>query len=352
MNPHQDDHVRTSERPRVRGGIDRAANRSHRRLPRGRPPSIALLLLALGLLLPATAVAAERQTTPGSTALPLPAGVAVDRLIDATLDSLDLPANVETLALARVTLAPGATAKARVGVHLFIVEAGALTVQEYAHLPPPPSGTPEVSVDVPVGSPVTHDAGDQFLVVSGVVAEPAIGNEGAEPAIALVVSLAATSGGDIEGFLTNWSAVEPIAVEDATNVYLDQLLAAAVASGRGRLSVALDRVHYAEGAGRGPGGELVDEAMIDIGSVIADPGTRLIAVETGAMNYLVVDPALFRRAGEAPQQVPGRSRVSQLPGDQLLVLNSGRMLTRNVARGPSTVLIVTIADTTPVSVDG
>jgi hypothetical protein len=313
---------------------------------------VAALLVVLTLLLPATVVATDRQATPGSAPASLPAGVAVARLIEATLDTLDLPANVDTLALARVTLSPGTTAKARLGAHLFVVEAGALTVQEFAHLPPPPSGTPDASVDVPVGSPVTHGAGDQFLVVSEVVAEPTIGNEGAEPAVALVVSLAATGSAGIEGSLTGWSAVEPLAGADATNVYLDQLLAAAIASGRGRLSVALDRVHFEEGAGRGPGGELVDEAMIDVGRIIADPGQRLIAVEAGAMNYLLVDPALFRRADEAPQQVPGMSRISQLPGDQLLVLNSGRMLTRNVARGPSTVLIVTIDDATPVSVQG
>jgi hypothetical protein len=300
-------------------------------------------IAALGLVLPAAARAIDRQATPGPEPHPLPEGVTVDRLIDARLGASDLLAAVDTVALARVTLSPGATATAANGAHLFVVEDGAMTVQAYARAYLPPTGTPgPVHEDVPAGPPITYVAGDQFLVSYDVASSPSIANEGSEPAVALVVSLAATGDAGIEDSLTGWSAVELLAVEDAADGGLDPELFAAIVVGDVRLPVALDRVRYDDGAGRGPGGELVDEAMIDLGEIVTESGARLLVVEAGALNYLVGDPALLRRPGEAPQQVPASSRISQVSGEQVLVRYPGRMLTRNVGRGPSTVLIVTV----------
>src|SRR5688572_24885274 len=112
MTPHRNDRPRQPGRCRPRGRVARTDNRPHRRFPRGRPLSLAILLLPLALLLPAAAAATDRQATP--------AAVTTDQLVEATLGSLDLPRAVDTLALARVTLSPGATATALNGAHLFV----------------------------------------------------------------------------------------------------------------------------------------------------------------------------------------------------------------------------------------
>jgi hypothetical protein len=73
-----------------------------------------------------------------------------------------------------------------------------------------------------------------------------------------------------------------------------------------------------------------------------DRGAHLLAIEAGVLSPRLGYPALYRRAGAAPQQLPSDARVSLVPGDQLMVLASARIGTRNVARGESTVLIPTV----------
>ncbi len=339
MTTRQDDHRRDPGHCQACGGVVRTDDRSRCRFARGRPRSLAVLLLALGLLLPATLVAAsDRQATPGSDRDAPPEGVTIDRLIETTMSLTDMGGPADTLALTRVTLSPGAQAAATNGAHLFVVEAGALTVQEYAYFPPTEEYIPLIPFG-PVGSPVTYQAGEQFRLTGTGPVPPEVTNAGTEPAVALVVSVVGSGGYGLDVLLTGWSAVEPLAVEDDG---LDWLLTGAINVPSEHLSVALDRVHYEDGAGRGPEGDLVDEAMIDLGEVVAEPGARLLAVESGALNYLVGDPALHQRPGEPPTQTSASSRISQVPGEQVLVLAPGRMLTRNVGRGPSEVLILTV----------
>jgi hypothetical protein len=73
-----------------------------------------------------------------------------------------------------------------------------------------------------------------------------------------------------------------------------------------------------------------------------DRGARLVVVEAGALNVRLGYPALYRPAGAAPQALHSDALVSLVPGDQLMVLAPGRIGTRNVARGESTVLILTV----------
>jgi hypothetical protein len=334
MNPHDDVHLRNSGLHRVRGGVARSDNLSHRRFPRGRPLSLVVVLLAFGLLLPATAAATYRQATPGPDRSSLSEGVTVDRLIEATLDWIGLPMSVDTLALTRVTLSPGAEASALNGSHLVFVESGALTVQEYARIYPPPTGTPApVHEDVPAGPPVTYGTGEQFLAYYDVVSPPSITNEGEEPAVALVVSVAATGGGSIADSLTGWAEVEPLAVEDAAR--MGPPLFPAGGLGADPLAVALERRTYERAE--------ADPSLPPPYENAEWRGARLIAVESGALNVRSGVPALYRPAGAAPQALPSGAQVSLVPGDQLLALAPGRIATRNVARGPSTALFVTVA---------
>jgi hypothetical protein len=271
-----------------------------------------------------------------------PEGVTTERLIEETLGWQNLPITVDTVAVSRVTLAPGAEATAGNGAHLFVVESGTLTVQDFARAYGAPTGTPgPVHEDVPAGPGVAYGSGEQFAVATRGGIPPVIANAGSEPAVALVVSLAQTGGIGIDGSLPGWSTVEPLVVEDAALVGL--FVAQAGLLGAEPLAVSLVRANYEDGAGRGPGRELIDdEAMIGVDGFITVSGARLLAVESGALNYIVLDPALHRRLDRDPAEVPAMARLSQIPGDQLLVVAPGRMLTRNVGRGPSAVLILTI----------
>jgi hypothetical protein len=295
-------------------------------------------LVALGLVVRLPSATSTGTEVPQGAP---PEGVTTDRLIEQTLGWQNLPVTVDTVALTRVTLAPGAVATAGNGAHLFVVESGTLTVQDFMRAYVAPTGTPgPVHEDVPAGPAVTYAAGDRFAVASRGGIPPAITNEGSEPAVALVVSIAQTGNITIDGSLPGWSALEPLAVEDAARV--GSFLVEAGRLSGSPIAVSLVRASYDEGAGKGPGGELIDEAMIGIDGLVAESGTRLLVVESGAMNYLVVDPSLHRRPGEPPNQRPGMVRLSQIPGDQVLVAAPGRMLTRNVGRGPSVLLIVTL----------
>jgi hypothetical protein len=307
MDVHQADHCRNSGRRRGAGA--RATNRPYRSFSRGRPLSLAVLLLALSLLLPAAATATGRQATPGLDPGRSSGEATSDRLTEASLAGCDLPSEVDTLALARVTLPPGATATAVGGAHLFFVESGALTFRQSARAD---------------GPPVTYGAGDQFRVSYDVASPPAITNEGTGPAVALVVSLAVTGGNGIEESLTGWAAVELLAVADAASVApLDPANWAPWQT----IAVSLTRVSYERGASYD----------------IREPVARLLAIDSGAVNVVVAGPALYTPADDAAQSLPATARVSLTPGDQLLVPGNDRISTRNVARGPSAVLIVMVS---------
>ncbi|MGH2531395.1 MAG: hypothetical protein ACRDJW_03715 [Thermomicrobiales bacterium] len=222
-------------------------------------------------------------------------------------------------------LPPGAEATAWTAAHLFFVESGTLTVQAHARAYLPPTGTPgPVHEEVPAGPPVTYDAGDQFLVFYDVASSPTIANHGAEPAVALVVTLAVTSRSSTREPLTGGAIVEPLAVAGVARV--GPPLVTAGRLGAEPISVALVRASYERGAN------------FDIG----EPAARLLAVESGALNVLVSDPAFYAPADAAGKPLPSDARVSLAPGDHLLVPAPGRISTQNVARGPIAVFIVTI----------
>jgi hypothetical protein len=314
------------------------------------PQKVVVLLLALALLPSTVAVATARQATPAPQPRTLSEGAAADLLIEATLDQLDLPRTVDILALARVTLPPGVEATTGIGAHLFVVETGVLTAREYFHAPPPPPGSPPSSdVSTPYLPAGPYHEGDQFLVRSGVASPGGIANEGAIPAVALVVSLAVRNPDNPREILTGGAVVEPLAVASATLV---EPLPAGGGVAPVSISISLVRASYEEGAGRGPGGELIDEAMIAIDEFIVETGARLLAVEAGALNVLIADPALLTPAGGAATQLPADARASLTPGDELFVLAPGRVATRNVARGPTSVLIVTIGPDPAATVQG
>ena len=326
MTTRQDDHRRDPGHCQACGGGVCTDDRSRCRFARGRPRSLAVLLLALGLLLPAPAKATERQATPGPDQEATSQGVTTDHLIESSLEQMDLPCSADTVALTRVTLSPEAAAEALNGAHLFVVEAGALTVQEWVHIPPPGPGTPiPFWPFVAAGPPVTHETGDQFLVGADGPAPPTITNEGAEPAVALVVSIVASGGYGLGELLTGWTSVEPLIAEAPVRV--DSLPGT-------RPHVSLVRVRYDRGA----------SFDFDLDHrLVLGPTTRLLAVESGALNVQADHAAQYRPAGAAPQELPPNARVSLLPGDQLFVGVPGTIATHNVARGPSAALMITIS---------
>ncbi|MGH2557417.1 MAG: hypothetical protein ACRDJH_00020 [Thermomicrobiales bacterium] len=333
MNPHNDDHARDPGRSRREGEIARTNTRLNRRFPRRHARALGVLLLALNLLPPMVVAATARQATPSPAESTLPDEVTVDLLIEATLEWHTLPRALNTLALSRATLPPGAEATTLNGAHLFFVESGALTVQAHARAYGPPTGTPgPVHVDAAAGPPVTHRAGDQFLVSYDVASSPTIANEGAEPAVALVVSIAVRSPSSTGEPLTGGAVVEPLAVAGAARVGPPLLTAGKL--GAAPISVALVRASYERGAN------------FDIG----EPAARLLTVESGALNVLVADPAFYAPADAAGKPLPPDARVSLAPGDQLLAPAPGRISTRNVARGLSAVLIVTVGTAAAVTV--
>jgi hypothetical protein len=228
----------------------------------------------------------------------LPEGVAADQLGQARLSGRDLPPTVDTLALSRATLPPGATARAVNGAHLFVVDAGALTTH-YEELPL--SGS-------------SSTAGDWFLIGNEETPPKSITNEGTEPAVALVVSLAETGGAGVEVALPGWGTVEPLAVADAAGER-SPLRAAGGAAGE-RIAVALVRVTYERAAGA------------DLQDILV-PATHQLYLESGE---LVVQDL------QNPDPMPAPLD----PGGHLLVSAPGRMVTHNAARGPSTVLIVSV----------
>lgn len=287
---------------------------------------VVVLFLAFTLLPEVATAAVARQATPSPEQGALAEGVTADPLVEAALDWHGLPRGLNTLALARLTLPPGVETSAENGAHLFVVESGALTVQEYARAYPPPTGTPgPVHVEVPAGPPVTYRAGDQFLTLYDVASAPTIANEAAEPAVALVVSLAVRSPVSPGEFLTGGEVVEPLAVSGAARV--GPPLLGAGDFGAEPISVALVRVSYERGA------------TLDI---VEAPAARLLVVESGALNVLVADPAFYAPVEGVGKPLPADARISLVPGDQLLVPAPGRVATRNVARGPSAVLIVSV----------
>jgi hypothetical protein len=291
---------------------------------------LATLLLALGLLLPATVVAVgDQQATPGPDRDASPEGVIIDRLIESPLEQTDLPCSAATVALTRITLPAGETTATPFGTHLFFVESGALTVQEYAPLPV--IGTPEPWSEWeeigPAGPPVTHEAGDQFLVTPPDGPQPpTITNEGTEPAVALVVSIADTAGHGQDGLWRDRVLlVEPLVA--AAPVRVDALPGAS-------LHVSLVRVRYDRGA------------SVDFDNKHTFPkglSARLLAVESGVLNLQADHAAWYRPAGAALEELPPTTQVALATGDQLLVPGYGTIATRNVARGPSAALMITIS---------
>jgi hypothetical protein len=222
------------------------------------------------------------------------------------------------------------------GAHLFVVESGALTIKWYLGGDNPPPGPGPDYVDLPGGSSV-YTVGDQLLVSYVETPPLMMTNEGTEAAVALVVALTATGGNPIGDSLTGEAVVEPLAVADAAQV--GPPLSTAGEAGAERIAVSVVRVRYERGA------------SVDILDIL-EPAAPLLAVEAGTLNVAVTDPALLTPAGGAPQQLPPDARVSLVPGDQLLVPAPGRMSIRNVGRGPSTVLIVTVGPAPASAVQG
>jgi hypothetical protein len=274
------------------------------------------LLLALGLLRPAVAAATASQATP--------AAVATARLGEASLCGGHLPPAVDTLALARVTFAPGATATVAHGAHLFVVASGALTVETLLRAYVSPHGTPgPVHVDVPAGPPAAYAAGKRFVVAADAAPQTAIVNGARQPAVALVVSVADTAGAGIGASLTGFADVELLAVAAAT---VGAPLDPPGWSNTTAIGVSLTRVEY------DPGGR----------HDVLGPAGRLLAVDAGAVNARV-DGAAWHAPADAPARVlPPTARVSLAPGDALLVPGPDPIATRNVARGPSALLVVTV----------
>jgi hypothetical protein len=304
---------------------------------------LVMFLLTLCLLPPSVAAAAAQAATPDPGTPP--AGVTIDHLIASTLDRQDLRTGFNALLLERIILAPGATATVGVGAHLFVVEAGALTVAGQVQpraepavapctaAPPPPGGsaTPGQATGAPVEATpapsVTHGAGEQFLVVADNASSPAITNEGAGPAAALVVSIAATGCNPTNQTVSGEADV--VVLVDTGVARVGQPLVTAGREGAEPIAVALDRVRYDRGA------------RLDL----TDPAARLLVGESGAVNVRVADPASYFRAASPGllQPLPATARVSLVADDYVLLPAPGRVSTRNVARGPSEVLILTIA---------
>jgi hypothetical protein len=292
----------------------------------GRLPSLVVPLLAVGLLLPSIAAAAERQATPAPDQEASSQELTTDRLISSPLEQTDLPCSADTVALTRITLPPGQAAAAPFGTHLFFVESGALTVQEYVARP---TGEPmsEHGEIVPAGPPVTHETGEQFLVTPPDGPQPAtITSDGTESAVALVVSIADMAGQGQDGLWRDRSLlVEPLVAEAPVRVE----------SVPGTSPhVSLVRVRYDRGA------------SFDFDTKHMWPSglfAQLLTVESGALNAQADRAARYRPAGAAPQELPPSARVSLLPGDLLGVDGPGTIATRNVARGPSAALMITIS---------
>ena len=239
----------------------------------------------------------------------LPAGVTADELGRAWLGRHDLPPNVDVLALVRVTLPPGATARAVNGAHLFLVEAGALTdYWEGLTLPG-----------------YVSTAGDWFLIRHGETPPKVLVNEGTEPAVALVVSLAATGGTGVTEAFPGWEVVEPLAVADAASV--SPSLLEPDGSVAHDIGVALLRASFEP------------EASADLLDIL-DPAAYLLVGQTGALDVVAAVPVSFTPANGSLQQLPANEPVSLAPGDGLLVATPGRIATRNVAPEASSVLIV------------
>ncbi len=243
----------------------------------------------------------------------LPAGIVPDLLITtSSIGSNDLPPTVDTLALARVTLPPGATAAAENGAHYFLVEGGALTVRKFI----------APGVELPGGSAPATAGGLTYVDYDDTLDEaapPTITNEGTEPAVALVLSLAATGGAGLEAALTGWESVEVLAVADTAS--LGPPFPAAGESVRGGIGLALVRVTYEP------------EVSVDLGEVL-EPATVLLVVESGGLDVQVSEAALLTPAGGPPESLPPETPMSIAPGDQLLVPSPGRATTQNVARDP------------------
>ena len=309
-------------------------SRSLRWVSPGRPAVLVALLLALGLLAPQVATATARQATPNADRDTPSEGVTIDRLMEATLGSFDLPLKVDALALTGLIFPPGAAVTAAKGTHLVFVEAGALTVQEYLIPPPGGAGTPVLDV-VPAGPPVTYEAGESFLI-SDVGAAPATVSEArAEPAAALVVSLlvspSVTDGAGIADALAGTAEIFPLAIEAAARVgpplYPRGMLDAEP------ILVALERRTY-EPAEADPSLSPPFER--------GDPAARLLAGEAGTVEVRARTDALYRPADADPVALTSGTPVSLGPDDQLLVLAPGGIAIRNVVPVPSMVLIVSV----------
>jgi hypothetical protein len=238
-----------------------------------------------------------------------PEGVAVDEVLGES--RIGLPPSVDALALTRIALPPGEAATAVDGSHLFIVESGELTVDEYI---------------VPTDPPI-YGVGERFDVRYDETS-PAITNEGAEPAVALVISLVRLGGASIMESLPGWQRVDGLALVDPASV--DPPLLPTGGSDGGVIAVALVRVAYSAGA------------SAEIPEILT-PAAHLLAVESGALDVQVADPALLTPAGGSAETLPSNTRVSLKPGDHLLVPGPGRVSTFNDAAGPASVLFLSLA---------
>ncbi len=245
-----------------------------------------------------------------------------DHLIESSLEQMDLPCSADTVALTRVTLSPEAAAEALNGPHLFVVEAGALTVQEWVHIPPLVLVRPYLSGrSSRPARPSRMRRAIEFLVGADGPAPPTITNEGAEPAVALVVSIVASGGYGLGELLTDWMSVEPLIAEAPVRV--DSLPGASP-------HVSLVRVRYDRGA----------SFDFDLDHrLVLGPTTRLLAVESGALNVQADHAAQYRPAGAAPQELLPESAGLTAAGRPAFVGVPGTIATRNVARGPSAALM-------------
>jgi hypothetical protein len=252
--------------------------------------------------------------------------VSDERLLEETLGWGDIPPAVDRLAVSRVTLAPGETATATNGAHLFALEAGALTVQEYTRTYLLPTATANrLHEDAPAGPAIAYDVGFPFRVAARWGVPPTITNDGTVPAVALVVSLVPDTGSGIEVAFPGWTEVDPLA--SARMDYFGPVFGSIGGAGGSPIIVTLDRIAYDTGAQRG----------------FPRNASHLLVVESGTLEITSQDMTISTTAAGTPQPRLAYELISLGAGDAVQVPIPGGVIAQNVASGATISLIVTIS---------
>jgi hypothetical protein len=247
----------------------------------------------------------------------------IDRLIDSDIELLELPNGIDRVVVARWSLAPTTAPVLLPATSLVVVESGeltghhAMTMRVYGNTATPGAAVHE---DMVMEQTHTYGPGEQFAVYSTYDLAVRVSNQGIMPVEGVIVSL----------------LQERTRFPQDSGISFTPIVDIADGPGLGDYTVSLARLSYPDDA----------EHLVSI----ENNANAIVIIESGILNIQASATTLHHSAGSSvvepfgdTERIPGE-HFNLLTGDWLLS-GPGTVATRNVERGPTTALVLTLQST-------